>query len=483
MKRKIVSGLALFTVVLLASGAWIATRIRSATLELDRLIALHQVEILRESFLLQIRRVQSDLLLENTQNSAGPVSVLDNVQKVRATLDTCFHCHHPEAAADRLQGLRHDLQAYEDALGRTLVPPTSPSGPRAEREAAFLVGEHLGTQVREMIDQTASALEHDTQGALWKIERTKYVLYALLGVGPILAAFLGYAFISGLTRPLGLLVESTRRLARGDLDHRVSGLDDEFGELEVSFNQMAGSLKDQFHRMERAEQMAVAGQLAAGLAHEIRNPLGGIKAAMQVLSSEGHFPEADRRVLKNVIREVVHVDSLMTQFLNFTRPAKPKLEELNVNDAVEMTLAFYAMSQAQPNDRPAPVRIKKDLEPVPHTLADPAQIRQVLLNLILNAVDAMPGGGLLEVKTHYPALSDFVDIAVSDTGRGITTENAKKLFEPFFTTKPKGTGLGLATSKQLIEQQGGSISVVPNPGGGTTFHVHLPVPVESSAAT
>jgi signal transduction histidine kinase len=483
VKRKIVLGLALFTVVFLLSGAWIANRIRSATGELDRLISLHQVEILREHFLLQIRRVQSDLLLKDTQHAASPESVLANVGEVRETLGTCFGCHHSQEATTRLEGLRHDAQEYQEALDLALAAGGRSPGAVEEREAAFMVGERLGAHVREMIDHTAAALERNTHRALQAIERTKYVLYALLGVGPILAALLGYAFISGLTRPLGVLLESTRRLERGELDHRVTGLQDEFGHLEVSFNKMAGSLKDQLNRMQRAEQMAVAGQLAAGLAHEIRNPLGGIKAAMQVLSAEGHFPETDRRVLRNVIREVAHVESLMTQFLSFTRPAKPQLVELNVNDAVEMTLAFYAMSQAQPPDRPTPVRIVTDLRPVPDTLADPVQLQQVLLNLILNAVDAMPSGGQLEVRTRLGDQPDFVDIAVSDTGRGISQENARRLFQPFFTTKPKGTGLGLATSKQLIEQHGGSISVAPNPGGGTIFRVHLPLPAAGAAAS
>jgi signal transduction histidine kinase len=483
VKRKIVLGLALFTVVFLLSGAWIANRIRSATGELDQLISLHQVEILREHFLLQIHRVQSDLLLEETQHAAGTESILYNVHEVRETLGTCFSCHHSPEVTGRLEGLRRDALEYAEALDRAQHAGGRSPGAAAEREAAYLVGGRLEVHVREMIDQTASALERKTHRALGAIERTKYVLYALLGVGPILAALLGYAFISGLTRPLEVLLESTRRLERGELDHRISGLRDEFGQLEVSFNQMAGSLKDQVHRMQRAEQMAVAGQLAAGLAHEIRNPLGGIKAAMQVLSGEGHFPEADRRVLRNVIREVVHVESLMTQFLSFTRPAKPQLVELNVNDAVEMTLAFYAMSQAQSPDRPAPVRIVTDLRPVPDTLADPVQLQQVLLNLILNAVEAMPSGGQLEVRTALGERPDFVDIAVSDSGRGISRENAGRIFQPFFTTKPKGTGLGLATSKQLIEQHGGSISVAANPDGGTTFHVHLPLPATGAAAT
>jgi hypothetical protein len=278
-----------------------------------------------------------------------------------------------------------------------------------------------------------------------------------------------------------MLLDSTRRLKRGDLDHRVAGLRDEFGELGVAFNEMAGSLKEQLSKMQRTEQMAVAGQLAAGLAHEIKNPLGGIKAAMQVLSADGSLPDADRRVLRSVIQEVARVESLIAQLLHFARPAKPQPVALDLNAVVEMTLGFHALTRA---GGPAPaIRVVTDLQPVPSTLADPAQLQQVLLNLVLNAVDSMPAGGVLEVRTGQGQPEGTLHVTVSDTGRGISAENAARLFQPFFTTKPRGTGLGLATSKQLVEGHGGSISMSPNPGGGTTFRVQLPlVPRATTAA-
>jgi signal transduction histidine kinase len=483
MRRKIVLGLTLFTVVFLACGVYIANRIRTATEDLDRLLALHQVEILREHYLLQIKRVQSDLFLENTLHPSSEESVAANIREMSTLVDSCFGCHHSGPITDRLATLKQKTEAYRVALDGVLVQRRqSPTSVVGAREAAFQIGEDLSARVREMVDQTSSALQKNTRRAWHDIARTRFVLYALLGTGPLLAALLGFAFISGLTRPIGVLLDSTRRLKRGDLDHRVSGMKDEFHELEVSFNEMASSLKQQMLKMQRTEQLAVAGQLAAGLAHEIKNPLGGIKAAMEVLAEEEEFPEANRGLVRSVLQEVVHVESLLKRFLNFARPAKPQLVALNVNAVVEMTLAFHAMSQSTPPGRPAPIRIQKHLSPVPDTLADPLQVQQVLLNLILNAVDSMPAGGVLDVRTWTDEGGETVNIAVADTGRGISAENAQRLFQPFFTTKPAGTGLGLATSKQLIEQHGGSISVADNPGGGTVFRVQLPL-LDTSTAT
>jgi signal transduction histidine kinase len=229
------------------------------------------------------------------------------------------------------------------------------------------------------------------------------------------------------------------------------------------------------HKMQRTEQLVVVGELAAGLAHEIKNPLAGIKVAMQVLSEEASLSEEDRGVVKKVGQEVVRLESLMKNFLNFAKPAKPQLTGLNVNSLMNTILAFYVKSRPGTPDRPNAVIIAKELQPVPETMADPMQLQQIFLNIVLNAVDAMPKGGRLGVRTSFEAGPGLIHIEISDTGNGISKEHADKIFHPFFTTKPKGTGLGLAISKQLIEQHGGSIAAAANPSGGTVFRIELPL--------
>jgi signal transduction histidine kinase len=486
MKRKIIIGLAVHTAVLLAAGAYIATTIGSAADEVDRLLTLHRVEILRGHYLLQIKKVQSDLVLEGTPHSRTPDRVLADVTALSKLIDTCFECHHDGGATERLGAMKEQTERYREALARVTRLRAAPAAHVEERgaeEAAFALGEDLTTQVRDLVDVTSSRLAERTQRAMHDIRRTKWVLLALLGLGPLLSAVLGYVLIGGLVHPVDVLLESTRRLKAGDLDHRATELKDEFEELGVSFNEMARSLKEQMQKMQRTEQMAVAGQLAAGLAHEIKNPLAGIKVAMQVLGDEAQLSDEDRDVVQKVAQEVVRLESLMKNFLSFAKPAKPQLVELDVNDVVGTALAFTEVSSPRLR-RPDALRIATELQVVPLIMADPMQLQQVLLNLALNGVDAMPDGGTLTVRTAWsggPGAGSIV-IDVADTGRGISREHADKIFQPFFTTKAEGTGLGLATSKRLVDQHGGSIEVAANPAGGTVFRIHLPITTAPAVA-
>ncbi|OGP77090.1 MAG: hypothetical protein A2Z40_01385 [Deltaproteobacteria bacterium RBG_19FT_COMBO_60_16] len=475
MKRKIVLGLTVYSVVFLLAGVYVVHTIRTATADLDRLITLHQVEILREHYLVQIQRIQTDLTLKDTSHERTFDTVFRNIVNMGDIIDTCFDCHHSEQGTERLKELKRRTKEYKEGLSRVLTIRANPSRLKAEAEAAFQVGEELTTRVRDMIDITTSRLGEITKKAMNRIELTKNILYGLVALGPLVSAFLGFIFISGLTRPVKVLLESTRKLKGGDLEHRVEGLKDEFGELATSFNEMATSLKEQMLKMQRTEKMVIVGELAAGLAHEIKNPLAGIKVAMQVLSEEAGLSEEDRGVVKKVGQEVARLESLMKNFLNFTRPAKPQMSELNVNNLINTILTFYVKSRSISPGRPDGIRIEKDLQPLPDTMADPMQLQQIFLNLVLNALDAMPGGGTLGVRTFLEEGSDLIHIEISDTGRGISDENADKIFQPFFTTKPKGTGLGLAISRQLIEQHGGSITATGKPSGGTVFKIQLPL--------
>jgi signal transduction histidine kinase len=482
MKKKIAIGLAVYSVVFLLAGVYVIRTIRNATSSLDRLITLHQVEILREHYLLQIKKVQADLMLKGTVYSRSFDSVVMHVMGMGRLIDTCFECHHSPRGMERLNGLKQQTDKYKDALSRVLMVRADTDRLATEKDTAFRIGEDLIEQVGDMIAFTTSRLEVNTHKAMSEIERTKYILYVLVAMGPILSALLGYIFISGLTRPVKVLVESTRKLKGGDLDHRVAGLKDEFGEVAASFNEMAGSLKEQMQKMQRTEQMVVVGELAAGLAHEIKNPMAGIKVAMSVLSEESYISSEDRAVLQKVVAEITQLEGLMKSFLNFAKPQKPRLEPVNVNQMLNTTLTFHLKHQTIGAGGSGKIEIVKELGELPMTLADPTQLQRVFLNLFLNALHAMPRGGELGVRTRLEEDGKSIRIEVSDTGSGIREDLISKVFQPFFTTKPKGTGLGLAISRQMIEQHGGTISVANRPGGGVLFTILLPVKAEGAAA-
>ncbi|MGE5246974.1 MAG: sensor histidine kinase [Verrucomicrobiota bacterium] len=473
MKKRIIIGLSIYCVVFLLSGLYIIFTIQVGTERLSQLIQLHQVEILREHFLIQVKRVQADLSLRSTRYARRFDTVVKDVMNMKGIVSACFDCHHTPEVQARLRELRAMTNDYEERLSRVLTIRANADRLAVEENSAIEVGEALTDKVRDLIALTSTKLNQRTNRALQEIAGFKRILYVLLGIGPLLSAALAAIFIFGFTKPINELVAGTRALKAGNLDHRVEGLKDEFGELAGAFNEMAMSLKDQMRKIHRAEQMAIVGQLAAGLAHEVKNPMAGIKVAMSVLSGEPYITAEDKEVLGKVIAEITRLETLMKDFLNFAKPQKPRFEPVNLNHVLNTTLAFYLRSHSAKRASGEKIRIDKDFGEVREVQADVSQLQQVFLNLFLNAIDAMPDGGTLGVRTRME--NGSVQIDISDTGKGIREDLVDRIFEPFFTTKAKGTGLGLAISRQLVEQHGGTIGASNRPEGGTQFTIELPV--------
>jgi signal transduction histidine kinase len=232
--------------------------------------------------------------------------------------------------------------------------------------------------------------------------------------------------------------------------------------------------------------LAALGQMAAGLAHEIRNPLGSIKGAAQFLRPTGSQPaEAGdtREFLDIIVEEVDRLNKIVSQFLDYARPYRGDQSPLDINDVVRKTLHLLD------KERTANVEIATTfIEGLPPVRADAQQLRQVFLNLILNALEAMPQGGKMHVSTSLRrstrrgAAAAFLEIRFRDTGVGISLGDQRNLFIPFFTTKERGTGLGLPISQRIIENHGGTIEVRSMTGTGSTFTVLLPVEADAYAS-
>jgi two-component system NtrC family sensor kinase len=340
---------------------------------------------------------------------------------------------------------------------------------------ALEIGHELVSLLDEMTSLTKVRLEKRTQATLLKISNMKKMIFIFIVVGPIFVIGLAIIFTQGLTGPLNILLSATRRLKSGDLSFRIQGLSDEFGEMATAFNEMATALNEQMHKMQRAEQMTMVGEMAARLIHEIKNPLAGIKGAIQVFQDGADVTDEESAILAQIIDDCQRVESLMKNLLNFAKPPKPQLLPININDVLEASLSPslpYAFSVL---NSPKDIVLVKHFDPhIPLTMADPMEMQQVFLNLLINAVQAMPAGGTLTVRTFYSALTQEIQIEINDTGKGISDAIKEKIFQPFFTTKSKGTGLGLAISRQFIEMHGGTISADNNPQGGLTFRIILP---------
>jgi len=221
--------------------------------------------------------------------------------------------------------------------------------------------------------------------------------------------------------------------------------------------------------MRRISELAAVGQLAATIAHEIRNPLSSIKGAAQFLRREYEDHSAIKEFLDIIIEEVNVLNRITSEFLDFARPAKLTLKETDINDLVFRTLQFMQLDITKQN-----VNLEQNLSyDVPRIMADDKQIEQVLRNVVLNALQAMPDGGTLKVSTG-PS-NGGVCVSVVDSGVGIPEDKLEQIFVPFFTTKTKGTGLGLSIVRKIVENHGGNIRVESTVGEGTAFHIYLPI--------
>jgi two-component system sensor histidine kinase AtoS len=232
--------------------------------------------------------------------------------------------------------------------------------------------------------------------------------------------------------------------------------------------------------LQRSKQLAMVGQMAAGLVHEIKNPLAGIKVSMEVLSSELEMEQEDREVMLRVVNEVNRIESLLRNVLEYARPPKPEFSSCDIKRLLENSVKNAELSLKSPANAKQKekniVFVREMDDWLPTVMADSAKLLQVFLNLLLNAIEASPEGGVITVGASQVASSaDALQIVIADTGKGLDPDTLAKIFQPFYTTKPRGSGLGLAISKRLIEQHQGTIAVDSISGQGTTFIIRLPL--------
>ena len=283
-----------------------------------------------------------------------------------------------------------------------------------------------------------------------------------------------------IQRPMVELQEKIGLVSEGDLDVAVSfsRRNDEIGDLGRNFNHMMEQLRESREEIERlhhtqisrAEHLATLGEMAAGLAHEIRNPLAGIAGVIEIIGRDLPATSPARAVVKDVRLEIAQIDRILTDLLETARPHPPHVSRGDLNTTVEHTVMLV---RQQVLSRPIKIELERapDLPEVEH---DSDQIHQVLLNLLLNAVQAIDGGGAGTVRVRVGSREGCASVLVSDSGRGISPQNLPNIFRPFFTTKGNGTGLGLSLARRIVEEHHGRIEVTSVVGKGSQFEVLLP---------
>jgi len=727
MKKKIFIALGLVCILLISGGVYIVTTIQDATAQLAYLIKLHQVEILREHLLIQIKDVQSDLYLIGTRYDKSPEEILANVDNLKRVSVTCFDCHHRAQVVKRLEVLNSGVESFGGSIGRILAAKDNRTRWMQAGEAAFQTSQQLVAQVNDMVHMASSKLGIKTDASLAEIGRSKHIVNTLVVITLLIAAGFCFFVLSEFTKPVKALLKATRKLKEGDLDYRIEGLKNEFGEVATSFNAMSASLKQNIlnirdnerryrtlfesagdaifiidadgenngnildanqaaadmhgysieellqlnlikdldapedaevapariqrilkgewikaelnhrkkdgtvfpveisaglveymgHRyilaidrdisvrwkmeqmvlrskqewedtfntitdmitihdinyriirankaaenalnlpllensdakcyqyfhgkesppedcpscecyrtekpasfevyephldkyleiramprfdsenqmiglihvirditerkrveeaLQRTEQLKMVGEWAAGLAHEIKNPLAGIKGSVEVLLQEPCISEEDRSIVAKAVDEIKRIELLIKSLLNFAKPPQLQLMPTDVNDLLDKTIAFSLKHPVLSSNSATPIKVLRNFDSrLPLTMADPMQLQQVFLNLMFNAIEAMSDDGSLAIKTSYDDDLNSIRIAIADTGKGIEKLALDQIFQPFFTTKSKGSGLGLAISRRLVEEHGGDIYVESTPDRGTVVNISLPV--------
>jgi len=308
-------------------------------------------------------------------------------------------------------------------------------------------------------------------GELHRTRRNALALAMAGGLVLLAVALLFYNWtLARVTRPIRELAQATSRVATGERSARLpAGAPGELGELVRRFNDMAGKLREAQDRLVHSAKLSTVGQMTAGISHELNNPLTGLIMHAEAQTAKLSRGKPGRAEAEVILNEARRMKRILGDLRDMAKPGTGKKTRLDLNELVTDASSFvrHQATRARVDIRVQLAQGKLPVEAVPD------QIRQVLLNLALNAIEAMPGGGKLAISTH--AEKGQARVCVRDTGKGITEANRKKVLEPFFTTKPGRIGLGLAISSDVAQRHGGRLTLERNSGRGTLAILELPL--------
>jgi two-component system, NtrC family, nitrogen regulation sensor histidine kinase NtrY len=307
--------------------------------------------------------------------------------------------------------------------------------------------------------------------------RIRLLALGVVGVGICLGIFLSWWGAAGVTRPVLRLAEGARRVSAGDWKAHVPVTGrNEISDLARTFNHMTEQLGEQREKLVQAERVAAWRELARRLAHELKNPLFPLQTTVENLQrarnrSPEQFDEVFRESTTILLSEIESLKKIVGQFSEFAKMPQPEMGPVNLNEVVRSVLKLFEAQFSAVGRPPVTPEVHLD-DAMPVIQADATLLHRVIENLVLNAMDAMPAGGVVMVRTFHD--SESVHLEISDTGSGLTKEECERLFTPYYTTKQHGTGLGLAIVQSVVADHAGTIAVESRPGGGTVFVITLP---------
>jgi signal transduction histidine kinase len=398
-------------------------------------------------------------------------------QIFKERLNAARHLADTDIQMAAIERIDHEYSAYISAKDRVLAyykDGDKENGFKLHKEVRYLFFTILDLceQYKEMqIDQIHKATEnsHAQAGKLRYIS----VLISLLVV--IIAIALIFFFIQNILEPLRKLAgEASRMGPSTDSQNEIKSLSHSVHDLIDDVDHTHSELQKSRETLLQAEKMALVGKLAAGMAHSIRNPFTSVKMRMFSLGRTLKLTETQKDDLDVISQEIRHIDTIVQNFLEFSRPPKLKMQMVSPSVIVDLVIQLLEHRLNSYEVRIEVIRKR----PLPQISADPEQLKEVLVNLVVNACEAMKKGGhivISEEETIERPTGKMVEIRVSDDGPGIPEPLADKVLQPFFTTKEEGTGLGLSIASRIIEEHGGRLNLTSTEGMGTTFTITLPV--------
>jgi hypothetical protein len=295
-----------------------------------------------------------------------------------------------------------------------------------------------------------------------------------------------WALLRDLREALGTIAPGYARVVQiGSPPDGTTALQDEIHSLTKNWREFCDHCQSGHHaEMLQAEHLATMGELASGIAHEIRNPLAGIAGAIEIITKGFPKDHPDREIMEDLRQEVRRIEKVLNDLLAYARPKPPQFGMVDLKETVAHTLQF---ARAQTGGKNIDFAIQ--IPPLPRFRMDGEQLHQVLLNLVLNGIQAMDQDGKITIEAHAipgspaPNRQNSVEISVSDTGPGISPEQLEKIFRPFYTTKQSGTGLGLSLCRRIVRQHRGTLTAESEIRKGSTFIIRLPMRESSDAAS
>ncbi len=474
MRRRIIIGLALLLALCLIGDAIALLSLDRSIRRIEGLAESYRIQLLRTTLNSSALRMERDILAHLTQPAGSEEQLRDSVWRFKDSLRQCGSCHHTPSAQKRLEDVR---DAFEDWLIQTesLRETRERGGVNTEEEAQLALASRVPAMITAMIDHAHARLttrSNDVEATVHQAWVTLCVtLLAALLFGGVVALHLQRR----LTKPVSELLEMIRRSRQGEsVEEIVISGDQEFRELGEAFGQAYQDLKNAQEGILQAEKMAAIGRLAAGVAHEVANPLASISSVVQMMR-RSCASEEDAKRLDLIMSHIGRISGVVRDTLSFSRPSTDdRRRRVEISVLLDQSLELTAY-----DERSQGIEVTRDYDPTLRPIqADPDALMAVFTNIILNAIDALcdrsRGDPVLEISAR--AEEESTVVMITDNGPGMSEQDLASAFEPFFTTKQPGhgTGLGLWVCYETMRKQGGSIRLDSREGHGTTVTVELP---------